>query len=61
MGHSLVLYMLRYIDIDDEHTVHHIFNKGCLKGALISGAPNNGFLLNALKTLFRVSRVLLDL
>ena len=26
-----------------------------------SGAPNNGFLLNTLKTLFRLSRVLLDL
>ena len=49
MGHSLVLYMLCYIDIEVEHTVHHIFSKGCLKGALISGAPNNGFLLNALK------------
>ena len=27
----------------------------------MSGAPNNGFLLNTLKTLFRLSRVLLDL
>ena len=61
MSHSLVLYMLCYTDIEDEHTVHHIFSKGCLKGALISGAPNNGFLLNALKTLFRLSRVLIDL
>ena len=26
-----------------------------------SGAPNDGFLLNTLKTLFRLSRVLLDL
>ena len=26
-----------------------------------TGAPNDGFLLNALKTLFRLSRVLLDL
>ena len=26
-----------------------------------SGAPNDGFLLNSLKTLFRLSRVLLDL
>ena len=26
-----------------------------------SGAPNEGFLLNTLKTLFRLSRVLLDL
>ena len=26
-----------------------------------AGAPNDGFLLNALKTLFRLSRVLLDL
>ena len=61
MSHSLVLYMLCYIDIEDEHTVHHIFSKCCLKGALISGAPNNGFLLNALKTFFRLSRVLLEL
>ena len=63
MGHSLViiLLMLCYFDIEDEHTVHHIFSKGCLKGVLISGAPNNSFLLNALKTLFRPSRVLLDL
>ena len=27
----------------------------------MSAAPNDGFLLNALKTLFRLSRVLLDL
>ena len=27
----------------------------------VSGAPNDGFLLNTLKTLFRLSRVLLDL
>ena len=53
--------MLCYIEIEDEHTVHHIFSKGCLKGVLISGAPNNGFLLNAMKTLFRLSRLLLDL
>ena len=26
-----------------------------------TGAPNNGFFLKALKTLFRLSRVLLDL
>ena len=33
-----------------------------LNGSLIySGAPNDGFFLNALKTLFRVSRELLDL
>ena len=61
MAHSLVLDMLCYIDIEDEYTVHHIFSKGCLKGALISGAPNNGFLLNALKSLFRPSTVLFDL
>ena len=28
---------------------------------LIPGAPNDGFLLNTLKTLFRLSKVLLDL
>ena len=28
---------------------------------LIPGAPNDGFLLNTLKTLFRLPRVLLDL
>ena len=28
---------------------------------VVTGAPNDGFLLNALKTLFRLSRVLLDL
>ena len=27
----------------------------------VSGAPNDGFLLNTLRTLFRLSRVLLDL
>ena len=27
----------------------------------LSGAPNDGFLLNTLKTLFRLSRVVLDL
>ena len=32
-----------------------------LKQALQSGTPNDGFFLNALKTLFRVSRELLDL
>ena len=30
-------------------------------GRLYPGAPNSGFLLNTLKTLFRLSRVLLDL
>ena len=28
---------------------------------LISGAPNDGFLLNALKSVFRLSRALLEL
>ena len=28
---------------------------------VVSGAPNDGFLLNALKTLFSLSRILLDL
>ena len=28
---------------------------------LFSGAPNDGFLLNTLKTLFRLSRVFLDI
>ena len=58
---GIVHVMLYSFDIEDEHTVHHIFSKGCLKGVLILGAPNNGFLINALKTLFRLSRVLLDL
>ena len=29
--------------------------------AALTGAPKDGFLLNALKTLFRLSRVFLDL
>ena len=29
--------------------------------AALTGAPNDGFLLNALKTRFRLSRVFLDL
>ena len=33
---------------------------GSSSGAL-AGAPKDGFLLNTLKTLFRLSRVLLDL
>ena len=35
--------------------------KGKISAKLCSGVPNDGFLLNALKTLFWLSRVLLDL
>ena len=58
-GNNCSCYVILTLKMND--TVHHIFSKGCLKGVLISGAPNNSFLLNALKTLFRPSRVLLDL
>ena len=34
---------------------------GLLLRSEFTGAPNDGFLVNALKTLFRLSRVLLDL
>ena len=47
-----------FIDI-----IHSTENKRLLKKVrrLSTGAPNNGFLLNALKPLFKLSRVLLDL
>ena len=42
----------------------HVGSTKVTKGEPIAGnseAPNDGFLLNTLKTLFRLSRVLLDL
>ena len=36
------------------------FSLNTFQSTFISGAPNNGFLLNTLITLFRLSRVLLD-
>ena len=48
------MWYLLHICIDFAVVVNPFFRA-------VSGAPNDGFLLNASKTLFKLSRVLLDL
>ena len=54
IGH-VMLYSLKMNILYTIYSVRAV-QRGCL-----SGAPNNGFLLNALKSLFRPSTVLFDL